>query len=120
MTSWDYYVGFGKRPINLDRFLDRQGYGRVPNEGNSGRNYESREGGLIELFSYKATEVKEGEVPDWRRSGFKVTSELMISTKDESAAEEALRLAEATVKAFNAVLYDSISDEYFRRYKQFG
>ena len=115
MTSWDYFVGFEREPRNLDGFLDGQGYDKIPNEaGNSDRNYESKEGGLVELFFYPATEVKKGEVPDWRRSGFNVTSELMISTKDGSAAEEALRLADATVRHYNCVLYDSTSDEYFR------
>ncbi len=116
MASWDYFVGFEKKPRDLDGFLDRQGYDRVPSEGNSSdRNFESREGGLVELFFYKATEVKEGEVPDWKRSGFNVTSELMISTKDGGVAEEALRLASETVRKYNGVLYDSTSDEYFRR-----
>jgi len=67
---------------------------RIPNEEcNSDRNYESREGGLVELFFYDAIEVKRGEVPDWKRAGYNVVSELMISTKDSSAVDAASRLA---------------------------
>ena len=119
MTSWDYFVGFEREPVDLDAFLEGQGYDKIPNEGNnpnrSHRNFESREGGLIEItFFSTAPKVKKGEVPDWRRRGFNVTSELMIYTKDDDAADDALRLAEATVKKYNGVLYDSTSDEYFR------
>jgi hypothetical protein len=117
MTSWDYYVGFVKEPKNLDGFLNKQGYERNHNEkDDSYKNYESKEGGLVDLFySFKATEVKEGEVPDWKRSGYKVVSELMISTKDSDCAEEALKLAEATVKKYKSILYDSLAEEYFRK-----
>jgi len=119
MTSWDYFVGFGIEPRRLDEFLDSQGYilsKNQPGQSENGpeKNYESKER-LVDLFYFsKSSAVKEGEVPDWRSSGFEVTSELMISTKDESATEEALRLAKAIVREYNGFLYDPTLDEYFR------
>jgi len=116
MTSWEYFVGFEREPKDLDAFLDRQGYERIPNkQGNSIRDYESRVGGLVELFfTEDFLEVEEGEVPDWRGNGYNVTSELMISTKDFSADLEAQRIANETTKKYKAVIYDPQIDEFFK------
>jgi hypothetical protein len=89
MSSWDYYIGFETEPEGLDDFLNEQGYDLVYNQKGN-KNYESREGGLVELFYFaEAPEVKKGEVPDWKRNRYKVASELMVSTKDLDAEEEA-------------------------------
>ncbi len=116
MGSFDYFVGFEKEPENLDEFLNGCGYDRIPEEiEGTDRNYEPREGGLVELTYFsKSLDVKEGEVPDWKKAGFKVTSELMISTKDLDVAEEASRLAREIIRKFNGVLYDSTSGDYLR------
>ena len=117
MTSWDYYVGFEREPEGLEAFLKSQGYDPTPIEtdNDSDRNYESGEGGLVDLFYFsKSPEVNGGEEPDWKGAGFNIASELMISTKNSAASESAERLSEEIARRYNAVIYDSQGEEYFR------
>lgn len=116
MTSWDYFVGFEREPRDLDNFLEAHGYNRVLNkEDNSVKNYYSRKGGLIDLFySSKLSNVNKDEVPDWSKSGSKIISELMISTKEFNEVDEVLRMVkEATIK-YNGIFYDYDLDDFFR------
>ena len=86
-------------------------------EGN--RTYESREGKLVEVYYFpKVTEVHEEykeEVPDWRMSGFDITSDLMISTKEFNAVEEVLRLCDKTAERYGGIFYEPNLNNFFKR-----
>ena len=112
MASWDYFVGFERAPKDLDKFLDSQGYARIPGGPDSPeRFFESKEGELVELIYFpKIGKTEEREVPNWRKSGCHVTSELMVSTKEPSAQVEAERIACALVNEYDSVCFDPNDD----------
>ena len=116
MTSWDYFVGFVRLPEDLDSFLAGEGYDNVSSDDLPDTDYESREGGLVEIsFFPEVAKVKPGEIPDWSKSGLDIACDLMVSTKDSEAVERALGLAETIVKRYDAVFYDLDLDEFFRK-----
>jgi len=123
MVSWDYFVGF-EREIprkDLEAFLDRERYDLIeddicPDNDSEDINYESREGGLVEIYVFtKPLKVKEGEVPDWKKSGLEIKSDIMVSTKDVSAIDEAERITKELIKRYDGVFYDTNMDEFFRK-----
>ncbi|MBI2629329.1 hypothetical protein HYW74_04565 [Candidatus Pacearchaeota archaeon] len=116
MTSWDYFVGFEREPKNLDDFLNVQGYDRIPVEGdNTNRNYESREGGSVDLFYFsKLLEITPGDEPDWNKSGLNIVCEVMISTKDSDADIEAERIAAELTKRYKGIFYDPQGKDFLR------
>jgi hypothetical protein len=116
MPSLDYFVGFLTEPKNLERFLEKQGYvlSRDQPAEKGDRNYESEKG--IDLFYFSKTiEGEDDEVPDWGKSGHEIVSELMISTKEDDAIDEAERIAKEIVEEYSAVFYDNDLDEFFRK-----
>lgn len=116
MVSWDYFVGFEREPEGLNSFLDKQGYDRIPDDLNDGsRLYESKAGDLVDLCYYPAElEVDEEDVPNWKRNGYNVFFELMISTKYASADIEATRIADETAKEYGGIIYDPQLDDFSR------
>lgn len=116
MESYEYFVGFEREPKDLDTFLENQGYDLTTNgQDNSVRNYEHREGGLVDLFYFpNVIKVKEGEVPDWSKSGYNITSELMISAEEFDAVDEAQRLTNETVRKYDGIFYDSNLEDFFQ------
>ena len=117
MTSWDYFIGFEREPTDLDEFLDKKGYDKTSeNPQTHDKDYEPRRGGLVDImFFSKPTPVKEGEVPDWKKSGVQVTSDMMITTKDAKLVTKVESLVTAIVKKYDAVFYDLNLDEFFRK-----
>jgi len=114
MTSYDYFVGFEREPIDLDAFLKNQGYNLdVDTQDNSTRNYTSRDG-LVDLFYFpEVVPVDEGEAPDWSKSRCNVTSDLMISIREFNAIDEAQKIAKETVRKYDGVFYDYDLDDFF-------
>jgi len=114
MASFDYFVGFEREPEGLEEFLKEQGYDPTQNgEDKSVKNFESRDGGLVDIFYLqKVEEAEEGEFPDWKKSGHDVISELFISTKDFEGANKAELIAYETAKKYEGILGDPQCEEY--------
>jgi len=114
--SMFYYVGFDSDPIALDHFLDSQGFQSTPNKRDIlYRKFTSPEQGSIDLFYFtKSGDAEEGDVPDWRRTGLRITSELMIAIKESDVADDALKLGSEVVKRFEGILYDPSIDKFLR------
>ena len=116
MVSWDYFIGFEKKPEGLDSFLKDKGCHPIPNENDSSvKNYEYGDG-LIDIFYYpKALEVEKGEEPNWSKSGYKVISDLNIVTKEGDVVDKAEKLSVEIVKKFDGILYNTSLGEFFRK-----
>jgi hypothetical protein len=116
MPSLDLFVGFEGEPIDLEGFLSEKGY--VPSEDQpeekGDRIYEPADGTPVDVFYFaKVIPQEEGDVPDWEASGYKITSELMISTKEDDAIDDAEKIARELVEKYNGVFYDTDLDEFF-------
>ena len=122
MVSWDYFVGFVSEPVKLESFLESLGYEKFIFKKNPQTiNYQSSEGGLIDIFYFNNEEInpdeeeEEDRVPNWNNLGYNVTSEIMISTKESNEVENASSLADKLVKEYDGILYDTDLDMYFTK-----
>lgn len=109
----DIDIGFKEKPESLEEFLIKEGYSEIDRTSKECTVYARGENDWPQIFYYPATiKVKEGEKPNWQESGHNIISEVNINYVLD-VWDEAERMSDAIMKKFNAVLYDSNSDEYF-------
>jgi len=113
----DLYIGFEKEPEGLADFLFKEGYTQFDRHTEGCVVYSREDDHWPQLFYYPlSTKVKEREVPNWEKAGFKVVSELNINfPKEMNAMDEAERLSEEIVRRLDGILYDDELDEYFTK-----
>jgi len=115
------YVGFTQQPHGLDDFLSRQGFARAPNNG----HYIQNGGKLLVQLNLESHPEK----PDWSASGHTIVAEMQITYPvrerefdfrreypREPEFDEALELAHRIARAYNAVIFETMSGEFDKEY----
>ncbi len=106
--SEDIFVGFLKKPEDLERFLEQEGYTEAHQDERDEevRIYDNPNSPLTLFYYFKVPEVEDEEEPNWPREGFSVVSELNINYP-RSYWEEALAFADKVVAQFpDTVTYE--------------
>jgi hypothetical protein len=116
MANYDVWIGFKKTPEGLEAFLAEQGYDREPIEREDAgiEDYVHSEGSPSLMYCSRVLDIKEGEIPDWSKSGHTIVSELYIEAIHDmpGAVDEALRISEEIVKKFDGILYDADLNDF--------
>ena len=107
-STFLFIVGFLKKPEDLERFLEQEGYVEADQDERDEevRVYENPRSPLTLFYYLKLPEVEDDEEPNWQRAGFRVVSELNINYHRDYW-EESRAFAEKFVAQFpDTVTYE--------------